>query len=74
MNCLCITILVMTFTQVSPANQYPVYPLNEGIQNERGIHTARTHYPDDPDIGWILESGNTCGICPGITAPVTKEA
>jgi hypothetical protein len=29
-----ITILVMTFTQVSPANQDSVYPLEEGIQNE----------------------------------------
>ena len=74
MNGLCITILVMTFTQVSSANQDSVYPLNEGIQNERGIHTARTLYPDNPDIGRILESGNTRSICPGVTAPVTKEA
>jgi hypothetical protein len=69
-----ITILVMTFTQVSPANQDPVHPLDEGIQNERGIHPARAHYPDNPDIGRVLESGNTRGIRPGVTAPVAKEA
>jgi hypothetical protein len=69
-----ITILVMTFAQVSPANQDSVHPLDEGIQNERGIHPACTHYPDNPDIRRVLEPGNTRSIRPGVTAPVAKEA
>ena len=64
----------MTFTQVSPANQDSVYPLDEGIQNEWGIHSAWAHNPDNPDIGRVLESGNTRSIRTGITAPVAKEA
>jgi hypothetical protein len=74
MNCLRITILVMTFPQVSPANQDSVHPLDEGIQNEVGIHPARAHYPDNPDIGGILKSGNTRSIRPSVTTPVAKKA
>jgi len=64
----------MTFTQMSPANKNAIYPLQKGIQNERGINPTRTHYPHHPDIGGVLESGNTCSVCPGVTAPVAKKA
>ncbi len=68
-----ITNLVMTFLKLSAANKQTINTYTKGFDNEKRIHSAGTHDPNYPNIGWILKTGNTCRIGCRIATPVTEE-
>lgn len=65
---------VMTLPEVSTTGKYTVCTVDKAFKDKNGIYTAGTHDPDDPDMGWILESGNACRIRGSITTPVAKKS
>lgn len=64
----------MTFAEVSATGKHSVSSTFKGLQNESGINSASTHYPDHPYIWRILVAGYAGGIGCCIAAPVAKEA
>jgi hypothetical protein len=64
----------MAVADVSAAYQNPVGPLLKGLEDKVRRDPARTHYPNHPDIGWILHPTDTGEIGAGIGTPVTTES
>jgi hypothetical protein len=69
-----ITFQVMTFAQVSPADQDAVGAFGEGVHHQVGVDHARTHYPDNAAVGGILNPGDPGQVRPGIGTPVAAES
>jgi len=68
-----IALLVVTIAMMTAANEDAVRPLGERVNDQVGMHHARTHDPDDPNAGRILGAGNACQVGAGIGAPVTAQ-
>jgi hypothetical protein len=68
-----ITFQVMAVTEMSPRNQHAVTPLPESLDDKVGIDPAGAHDPHSPQVGRILQPGDTGEIGTGIGAPVAKE-
>ena len=65
---------VMTFPEVSTTGKYPVCAVDKSFKDKNGIYPAGAHDPDDPNMGWILKSGNACCVRRSITTPVAKKS
>jgi len=65
---------VMTFPKVSTAGKYTVCAIDKTFKDKNRIYPSGAHDPDDPDIGWILKSGNASCVRRSITTPVAKES
>ena len=63
----------MTLSEVSPADEYSVRPLEKTLQNKHRIYPAGAHHSDYPDMRRILKPGHTCRICRSITTPVAQK-
>jgi hypothetical protein len=66
-----ITVQVMAVADVSPGNQYAVRTHLKCLQDEIRVDTARTHYPDNTHIGWILKTADSCKVGSRICTPAT---
>ena len=64
---------VMAFAKVSATHKDPVRQIDKTVHEEDRIYSTRAHYPDDADIGRILETAHPCRIGRCITAPVAKK-
>jgi hypothetical protein len=64
----------MAITEMSPSHEDAVNSLFECSNDKQRIDPAGTHDPYGPDIGWVLQPGNTGQIGPGIGTPVAKES
>jgi len=69
-----ITNLVMAFTQVSTADEYPVRSAGKTLQNERGVKPAGAHDPDGTQIRWVLIPPHPGRISRSVAAPVAQKA
>jgi hypothetical protein len=69
-----ITFQVMAGAQVSPHDQNAVDAFVQGVHHQVGMHHPGAIYPDDPQVGGILQPGDTGQVSPGISAPVAEEA
>jgi hypothetical protein len=58
---------------MSTRNQYPVGAQIKGFKNKIRVNPAGTQYPDNPHIGWILKTADTCQVSGGIGTPVTRK-
>jgi hypothetical protein len=63
----------MAISRMASQDHDAVITYEECPWNEYRINSSGTHHPDDPCIGRILKSGNTCEIRPRIGTPVTQE-
>ena len=72
--CFDITFQVMTFAQVSPADQDTVGALGERVDDQVGVHHAGAHYPDDAAVGGVLNSRDAGQVGAGIRAPVAEKS
>jgi hypothetical protein len=64
----------MAFPDVTTEQDHPVEPIGKGAQEERRINHSQAHNPKDPDVGRVLDLGQSCLIRSGITTPVTGKA
>jgi hypothetical protein len=72
-SCVVITFQVMAVSGVSPGNPDPVGTMPESGQDEFGAYPGGAGYPNDPDVGRVLQAAYPGQIrCP-VTAPVAKE-
>lgn len=68
-----ITILVMTFTRMSPGHEDTVVAFDKGVHDKQRIDPAGTHYPHRSNGGGILETGYTGQVGAGISTPVAQK-
>ena len=68
-----ITVQVMAVADVSAAHQDAVSPFLERLQDEVGGDPPRTHHPDDPDIGRVLDTAYPGKIRACVCAPVAAK-
>jgi hypothetical protein len=64
----------MAFTEVSAAGKNAVGTVGKAGQQKVRLYPAGAHYPDRPDVGRVLQAGDTGSVGCGITAPVTEKA
>jgi hypothetical protein len=68
-----ITFQVMAVTEMSPRHQDAVASLPESLDDKIGIDPAGAHDAHGPQVGWILQPGNTGQVSAGIGTPVAQE-
>ena len=59
---------------LSAAGENAVGTFEQSFYYKRRVYPPCTHDPDGSKIRRILESGYTCCVCCGVTAPVTQES
>ena len=69
-----ITVQVIAFRQMSAAHKDAVNPLLKGPEHVVGRNTARTHHPDDPDIGRILHTTDPSQVSSRVRSPGAKKS
>jgi len=60
----------MALAEMSATYEDAVGAIEKTVQKEHGVYSARTHDPDDPDMGWILKPRHPGRISRCIAAPV----
>jgi len=60
----------MAFSGMSPGHPDAVGAFTQGNQGKLGAHSAGAGNPDDPDIGCVFHSVDTCKVGGAIAAPV----
>ena len=68
-----ITFQVMAVARVSPGDPDAVGALTQCGKDEFGAHPAAAGYPDNPEIGRVLETAYPGQVRCAITAPVAEE-
>ena len=68
-----ITIFKMAISFQTAGDIYAIRALLEGLEDMDGIYLSGTGYPDDLDVGWIIEAHTTCHVCCGVGAVVAAE-
>jgi hypothetical protein len=68
-----ITFQVMALTGVSPRDPDPIRPPSKSGEDEFGTHPGGTGYPDDSEVGRVLETAYTGQVCCTVTAPVAEK-
>jgi hypothetical protein len=63
----------MAVSNVSPGYEHTVCTHLEGLEDEVGIDSARTHHPDNPQIGGVLKTADTCQVSRGIGTPIASK-
>ncbi len=69
-----ITFQVMAVARVSPGDPDPIRTVPECGQYKFGAHPGGARNPNNPDIGWVLETAYAGQVGGAITAPVTEES
>jgi hypothetical protein len=68
-----ITLQVMAVANVSPSYEYAVDPLLKSFDHVVGGDSRRTHDPNYPDVGRVLNSAYARKVRSGIGTPVTEK-
>lgn len=64
----------MTVTRVAAGHQDPIRPSLKSPQYQHRIHPSGAGYPDDSQVGGLLQPADPGQVSPGITAPVTAKS
>jgi hypothetical protein len=63
----------MAVTEVAADDHDPIRSVDKGFSYHGGVHSARTHDPDDSYVRRILDPGNSSEISCGVPSPGTAE-
>ena len=63
----------MAVARVSPRYPYSVRSMSKGSQNELWAYTGRARYPDDSEVGGILQTAHPGQIGCTVATPVTQK-
>jgi len=69
-----VAVHVMAIPYVTTADEYTVNTPLKSPQHVMGGDGAATHHPDNPDVGRVLQSADTCQVCCCVRSPRTHHS
>ncbi len=64
---------VVAVTRMAAADQHPVRPVQQGLDDEGRIYPCRAHHADDPHVRRVVYAARAGKIGPGVGTPVAEE-
>jgi len=69
-----ITFQVMAFSEVSTDHQNAIRTFGQGMDHKIRTDHSRAHHPDDPQIGWVLQTTDPSQVSSSVRSPRTQES
>ena len=64
---------IVAVAQMAAADQHPVRPAGQRVQNELRVHPARAHQADDADIRRVFHARHARQVGGSVSTPIAEE-